>query len=328
MTYRTPITIKEAITKIQKRNYVLPSIQREFVWRTDQIETLFDSLMRDYPIGTFLFWSVDEGKIKDFKFYEFISEYSEYPEANRMHNPKAKIAGLENVTAVLDGQQRITSFYLGLTGTYAYKRPRMRHKNPEAYPERKLYLNLLKPLDEAEVEMKYDFRFLTKEEVSKPNEEFYWFPCSEVMNFKNISEVRTFLEKEKVINSSVYTKKQSEFAIKMLKAFFNVIHEKKTISYYLEEGEELDKVLQIFIRTNSGGTKLNHSDLLLSIATAQWKEKDAREVIHAFVDDINKIGDGFTFNKDLVLKSFEPPRVYRRQFSLNYAANLLLSSAA
>src|SRR5690606_27315095 len=46
-----------------------------------------------------------------------------------------------------------------------------------------------------------------------------------------------------------------------------------------------------------------YSDLLLSIATAQWKEKDAREVIHDFVDEINNIGEGFSFNKDFVLKS-------------------------
>jgi len=81
----------------------------------------------------------------------------------------------------------------------------------------------------------------------------------------------------------------------------NIIHQ-GTISFYLEESEELDKVLQIFIRVNSGGTKLSYSDLLLSIATAQWKEKDAREAIHDFVDEINVIGDGFKFNKDLILK--------------------------
>ena len=71
MAYETPITIKEAIDNIIKRHYVLPSIQREFVWDTGQIEMLFDSLMRDYPIGTFLFWKVDKAKIKDFQFYEF-----------------------------------------------------------------------------------------------------------------------------------------------------------------------------------------------------------------------------------------------------------------
>lgn len=65
----------------------------------------------------------------------------------------------------------------------------------------------------------------------------------------------------------------------------------------------MDKVLNIFIRINSGGTVLSYSDLLLSIATAQWEEKDAREEIIKFVDEINDIGGGFNFNKDFVLKS-------------------------
>ncbi|NTZ20981.1 hypothetical protein EXW96_26710 [Paenibacillus sp. JMULE4] len=71
----------------------------------------------------------------------------------------------------------------------------------------------------------------------------------------------------------------------------------------MEEGQELDKVLNIFIRVNSGGTQLSYSDLLLSIATAQWKERDARETITEFVDEINEYGDTFDFNKDLVLKT-------------------------
>jgi transposase len=36
----------------------LPAIQREFVWRPDQIIQLFDSLLRRYPVGSFLFWEV------------------------------------------------------------------------------------------------------------------------------------------------------------------------------------------------------------------------------------------------------------------------------
>ena len=75
------------------------------------------------------------------------------------------------------------------------------------------------------------------------------------------------------------------------------------MNFFLEKSEELDKVLQIFIRINQGGTKLSYSDLLLSIATAQWKKLDASKVIHEFVDKINDIGKGFNFNKDFVLKS-------------------------
>lgn len=67
----------------------------------------------------------------------------------------------------------------------------------------------------------------------------------------------------------------------------------ETISYYLEESTELDKVLNIFIRVNSGGTPLSYSDLLLSFATAQWQDKDARESINEIVDELNEVGRGF-----------------------------------
>ena len=298
MAYQTPITIKEAIDNIKKLHYVLPSIQREFVWETDQIETLFDSLMREYPIGTFLFWKVDKGKIRDFQFYEFLKKYHE---KDHRHNPKAKPPDDKDIIALLDGQQRMTSLYLALAGSYAFKKPYRARNNPDAYPERKLYLDLLGPSEELEAE--YNFRFLTKEKAADESEKAYWFECSMILSFEDISKVSMFLMKNKLMDTSIYTEQQSEFAIKTLTLFFNVIHQKGTISYYLEKSEELDKVLQIFIRINSGGTKLSYSDLLLSIATAQWNETDAREVIHKFVDDINNIGDGFAFNKDLVLKN-------------------------
>ncbi len=295
--YEAPITIKKAIDNIRKRHYVLPSIQREFVWDTDQIETLFDSLMRDYPISTFLFWKVDKNKIKDFEFYEFLNEYHE---RDNPHNRKANLSNDEDVIALLDGQQRMTSMYVALTGTYAKKMPYYQWNSPHAFPAKKLHLNLLKTSDELEIE--YDFRFMTAEEA-QPSEGYFWFECAKILDITDMSKVSMFLVKNKLMDTSVYTEQETEFAINTLNEFFNVVHQKGCISYYLEEGEELDKVLQIFIRINSGGTKLSYSDLLLSIATAQWKDKDAREIIHKFVDNINKIGDGFNFNKDIVLKS-------------------------
>ena len=44
---------------------------------------------------------------------------------------------------ILYGQQRLTSLYIGLKGTYAYKMPRKRWDNDTAFPKRRLYLNLL-----------------------------------------------------------------------------------------------------------------------------------------------------------------------------------------
>ena len=140
MAYQTPLTIVSVIKNIQKRHYVLPSIQREFVWDTAQIETLFDSLMRDYPISTFLFWKVKKNKIKDFQFYEFLKNYHE---KDCRHNRKADLSNEEDIIAVLDGQQRMTSMYVALTGTYAKKMPYYRWDSPHAFPPKKLYLNLL-----------------------------------------------------------------------------------------------------------------------------------------------------------------------------------------
>ena len=297
MAYETAITLKKAIDNIKKRHYVLPSIQREFVWDTGQIETLFDSLMRDYPISTFLFWKVDKQKIKDFQFYEFLRHYHE---KNNRHNLKVELSDDEDVIALLDGQQRMTSIFIGLMGTYANKIPYYRWESPHAFPKKKLYLNLLNP--SAELETEYDFKFLADDDAL-PKEGYFWFECGKILEFTDISKTMEYLMEQDLTDTSKYPKASTTFALRTLNEFFNVVHQKGTISYYLEEGESLDKVLQIFIRINSGGTFLSYSDLLLSIATAQWKEKDAREVIHAFVDEINQIGDGFAFNKDIVLKS-------------------------
>ena len=40
MPFGLPITIKDAVEHIHKKEYLLPAIQREFVWSAEQIEKL------------------------------------------------------------------------------------------------------------------------------------------------------------------------------------------------------------------------------------------------------------------------------------------------
>ena len=165
-------TVKEAIKNIRSRKYVLPSIQRELVWKPDKIKRLFDSLMRDYPISSFLFWQLDRSKIEEFTFYEFIKDYHE---RDNKHNKKTVDFGEGEIYGILDGQQRLTSLYIGLSGSYSYKELRSRWYNYTAFQKRFLYLNLLQEKtgkddeeiseSESELELKYDFRFLTDEEA-------------------------------------------------------------------------------------------------------------------------------------------------------------------
>ena len=133
MAYQTPLTVSDVIKDISNNKYVLPSIQREYVWKSEQIECLFDSLMQDYPIGAFLFWEISKEKYKAYDFYYFLKDYHE---RKSIHNPKANLTGEDSVIAVLDGQQRLTSLYIGLKGTYAEKIPRKRKENPDAYPKK------------------------------------------------------------------------------------------------------------------------------------------------------------------------------------------------
>lgn len=295
MAFVEPITIKEAIDSVHKKSYLLPAIQREFVWDTYQIERLFDSLMRDYPISSFLFWEVDKGNIKNYQFYEFVRNYHE---RDNTHNPKANLAGESAITAILDGQQRLTSLYIGLKGTYAYKQPRKRWDNDSAFPKRKLCLNLIAPSTDADLE--YDFQFLTKKEYNQEDDNHVWFCVEDILNLEKPVEINKYLIKHGLLKLE---EEKAEFANDALYKLWEVTHKNKSINFFLEKDESLDKVLNIFIRVNSGGTQLSYSDLLLSIATAQWKEKDAREEITSFVDEINSIGDGFNINKDFVLKN-------------------------
>ena len=305
MAFQTALTIKEAIASIHSKKYLLPSIQREFVWDVDQITQLFDSLMLGYPIGSFLFWEVGKQNGNEFVFYEFLRNYHE---RDCRHNTKASITGSESITAILDGQQRLTSLYVGLMGTYAYKKPYFRYDNPKAYPVRKLYLNLLSKSEDDD--WFYDFSFLTNDECSN-DEDHYWFAVGDILKFNELTDVVIYLQ-QKVVpyllksaqdSGKEYDTEKGTFATDTLSKLWKAVHSDGTISYYLEKSNELDKVLNIFIRVNSGGTQLSYSDLLLSIASAQWDQLDAREEIHQAVDDLNRIGRGFNVNKDFILKA-------------------------
>ena len=302
MAYEKPITIKEAIAAVEDGDYVLPSIQREFVWDTEQMETLFDSLMRDYPISTFLFWKVKAGNVKKFQFYSFLCNYHE---RDAKHNYPATPSGNKDIIGVLDGQQRLTSLYISLRGSYAARLSYHRVSSDHAYPKKRLHLNLLRTSDE--MEMEYDFQFLTEKDAKVMDGEHLWFPAGQILDFDDISDAFEWIsEKLDELNDSLEEPLSSDtkkFARNTINKFYKVVCEAESLNFFLEKSEELDKVLQIFIRINQGGTKLSYSDLLLSIATAKWKDLDAREVIHQFVDKINDTGKGFNFNKDFVLKN-------------------------
>lgn len=293
MSFQTPITIADVIEKIDSNEFLLPAIQREFIWTNTKIEWLFDSIMRSYPISSFLLWRVKDSTSKDYRFYKFISEYRE---RYKTHNEEISTNGINNFYAVLDGQQRLTSLYLGLKGSFAYKEHRLKWEDSErSIPTRHLYLNITNELEDEEDGRIYEFSFLKKEDTKEA--EVYetsgkdWFRVGCILNYSKEDDLDCFVE--------AFDNKFSRLAIRQLR---RTILEKPLINYFLEEEQDLDKALNIFIRINSGGEPLNFSDLLMSIAVANWSEKDARKEIHKLVDNIRD--KGFNISKDLILKTF------------------------
>ncbi len=290
-------SIKDVVDELNVR-YFLPDIQREYVWlkKADEkkIEQLFDSILRGYPIGSFLFWKLqkediaksdeqDENKL-NFQLYQFITNYDE----RKPHNEKIYIEQIrrDELYIVLDGQQRLTSLYIGLKGTRTLKKNRARSDNPNAYEEKRLYLNLKHQPNMDNPEDNYQFEFYAKAPIN--DKDHFWFKVGDI------------LELERVWN---YAKDHGieGNALNLLEKLNKAFHTDQLISFFEEKEKNLDKVLNIFIRVNSGGEKLSYSDLLMSILTASFSS-DIREKMNELVDAL-KIKGFKNVGQDQVLKT-------------------------
>ncbi len=123
--------------------------------------------------------------------------------------------------AVLDGQQRLTSIYIGLTGSYAYRTPRKQWKNDAAFLERRLYLNIVGPAKNDTD--KYEFSFLTEGEAENDNEH-YWFAVGNILNMPELGDVMRYLMSNIVYS---YSKEQAEFANNALGALYKAFMSKE-----------------------------------------------------------------------------------------------------
>ena len=284
-------TIRETLEAINERKIVLPAIQREFVWTPEQICQFFDSLMQGYPFGTFLFWEVDSDQSDKFIWYDFVRDYHE---KNNPYNPNLPVFYDKPLMAVLDGQQRLTALNIGLQGSMAWRLPRTHWKFDSNFPIRHLYCNLLTETEEDEG-ARYQFNFFRTDRPVPSSSADCWFRVADMMGMRNISACTKWLQQRELSES------QSDQALETLTTLHEVVHLRPLSFYYGEQSQDIETVLQIFIRMNSGGTFLSYSDLLFSIAVAQ--SGSFREEIQTFMDELNEIGLGFNFSKDFILKA-------------------------
>lgn len=297
-------TISELVEDIRDERILLPAIQRNFVWKEDKISALFDSIMHDYPIGTFLFWDIRGKDVNKYVFNTFINVYNEQTDIQR-GDRKIDVEETASFIGVLDGQQRITSLYLGMCGTFKLHKKGTPWKKDSSYAEHYLCIDILNyPHSEDD---SYNFalkEFREKDALGISEGDSFWVRVSRVMEKDFDSADFVDWIEEKFFGGSLHQEKRKEARniLNTLRERFNV---KENVNYYMAKQTDLSEVVEIFTRVNSGGQYLSASDLILSIASGQDEQTDIYKKMQEAIEMISAATysdeTGFEADKDLIL---------------------------
>lgn len=259
----------------EEGGFWLPNIQRPFIWNEEQICRLFDSILREYPISTLLIWKTTSS----IRHRKFIDNWKNTLRLSDFYVPEDS----RKKCLVLDGQQRLQSLFIALCGSYEGK---------------ELFFDILSGEIAEPDDVKFRFKFQDSASVGFP-----W------VKFKDL--VFTTKKKREVLESikSWAGRDLTDAEEYKLDDHLDLVDR----TFKMDEGvtyQELDSidnpalyteddVVEVFIRANSGGTKLGKSDLLFSLLNVVWEMAD--EKMDDLLESLNK--HGFAFDRDFVLKT-------------------------
>ncbi|WP_034450126.1 DUF262 domain-containing protein [Butyrivibrio sp. AE2032] len=299
-TYQ-PQTIKRTMEDIISGKLILPALQRNFVWPEDKIIDLFDSLVKEYPIGTFLFWDVTPEVFAEYSFSKVLTEVKESRDKKYRGRPADE--GRTEYCAILDGQQRITSLAISILGKSIMHTRGMPWDLDTSFVDKYFCLNILhKPIDDDD---KYQFRFLPEEEIGHLNayvvrdEEDnettineYWVKVADIysddaMFNENNGGLFTWVTNLELLNRDVFTVEKRLFINNVMTTLRNALVSREVVSVYTTPNNlSLNKIVDIFVRVNSGGQRLDDADLILSIASGDIAEENFYDKASSAVEEI------------------------------------------
>ena len=234
--------ISELVSDIRNRDMVLPEFQREYVWSREQAKQLMVSLTKKYPVGGILLWKTQNP-----------------PELKNVDASKPRLGTYQ---LILDGQQRLTSLYMLMTGEI----PPYYTSDDITVDIRNLYFNL----DDG------DFQYY---QPVRMRDEPTWVRVIDCFNDAgNIGFD---------IADSVFSDKDAQYAAAARKYTDNLNKLKSVVNIDLPEqiipaDASLDQAIDVFDRVNRQGTKLTDAELALTHVTGKWPQ--ARKVIKAKID--------------------------------------------
>ncbi len=249
-----PSTITDVVTEIGEEKYVLPVIQRSLVWTEDKMELLFDTLLKGDSFGGIMVIEEEKDSKPLFNYRPFTKDGNFIPsrQVDKL---------LQQQFFVIDGQQRLQSFYIGLKGSINGKI---------------LYFDLF-----SDFNSEYEFKFekdenklpkSSKENIERKIQEHFWYPASELLRRLKDTNDEDQVASELVSRNSITDEVQIIYVTKNIRAFYkNVITaqtlgiSKVLINKSLPEVENRQRIVELFRRLNDGGTRLSSFDLVASI---------------------------------------------------------------
>ena len=295
-------SISDIKDKVKRGEIKLPPIQRSFVWKPYQIENLWDSLLRGFPIGCFICKKTEDSHIE-----------------------------------ILDGQQRLTSILLGLNWDDAEENTYVKHIR-EMQNELKIFLDLERYEEDKNDHRKYNTRVITKSHPwgyqRSPNNKILNYSDiikAQDLIFPNLDKKETYLTSEKrnilfakgfpydsceCINLTDFIKngtyketykghidtKNKRIQLESLatnilsrKIAFQYINEDTGQTDHIPDGNDadLDSMEYLFTLINRGGTRVSNDDLNYSLIKSQLmknNKEDGRKLINDINDNCKNVG--------------------------------------
>lgn len=270
-TYR----VADVVTEIDEEKFVLPVIQRSLVWEEDKMELLFDTLLKGDSFGGIMVIEEEKDTKPLFNYRPFTKDGNFIPSRE-----VEKLKQLQYF--VIDGQQRLQTFYIGLKGSINGK---------------VLYFDLF-----SDNNIEYEFKFEKNEnnlpKISKENndrkiQEHFWYPVKELFRRLKDTNDEDQVADEIIKKNDIKDEDRKAQITRNIKAFYkNVITaetigiSKVVINKSLPELENRQRIVELFRRLNDGGTKLSPFDLVASILKGFSWEMEAflKEMLDTYQD--------------------------------------------
>lgn len=273
-------SIWDVVKDIREGRFLLPNIQRPFVWEKEQVRDLIDSILRGYPIGALMVWKPNVQEGPSIRCRCFLNQVVPDPDlrANRLYDPS------DGAYLVLDGQQRLQSLYLAFFGSWEGEQ---------------LYLNVTRTLEQESDDRLYDIDFFRTTNPPAPGSGY--FPLERLMSLTDPRSRRLFgrdLLKTMGREGDDDLEDTIGEIIGQVQAKF--ISEPRLLFQEIDEHLGYSEVLEVFKRVNSGGTKLEASDLAFAIV--KLEHGDLEEKMYSLLDTLRQSGFQ-SFDTDFLIKA-------------------------